>query len=92
MYAQGMSAAREDWPVLLGLFPSDWEQLGRRTGAVSRFATALVHELPYGKCEKWGGDAPALVKQALGNWQVSSSIRLASGLRRIRCSGAMTIT
>jgi hypothetical protein len=31
-----MSAVREDWQVLLGLFPSNWEQLGRRTRAVTR--------------------------------------------------------
>lgn len=31
-----MSALREDWQVLLGLFPSDWEELGRSTGAVTR--------------------------------------------------------
>lgn len=26
----------EDWPILLGLFPSTWEQLGRSSGAVRR--------------------------------------------------------
>jgi hypothetical protein len=31
-----MSAVREDWQILLGLFPSNWEQLGRHTGAVTR--------------------------------------------------------
>src|SRR6202158_5280168 len=31
-----MSALREDWKVLLGLFPRHWEELGRSTGAVSR--------------------------------------------------------
>jgi hypothetical protein len=31
-----MTALREDWQVLLGLFPSDWEELGRSTGAVTR--------------------------------------------------------
>lgn len=44
------------------------------------FATALVYELPYGKGKHWGNDAPAIVKYALGNWQLSSNIRLASGL------------
>ena len=44
------------------------------------FATALVYELPYGKGKHWGSGAPAVVKQALGNWQVSTTIRLASGL------------
>src|SRR5271166_267218 len=31
-----MSALREDWQVLVELFPADWEQLGRSTGAVAR--------------------------------------------------------
>src|SRR5258708_33189511 len=31
-----MCALREDWEVLLGLFPPDWEKLGRSTGAVTR--------------------------------------------------------
>ena len=31
-----MSALREDWQVLLGLFPAGWEELGRSTGAVAR--------------------------------------------------------
>ncbi len=31
-----MFALREDWPVLVGLFPSNWEALARSTGAVSR--------------------------------------------------------
>lgn len=31
-----MSALREEWQVLLSLFPSDWEELGRSTGAVTR--------------------------------------------------------
>jgi hypothetical protein len=31
-----MSALHEDWQVLLGLFPPDWEALGRSTGAVTR--------------------------------------------------------
>ncbi|MBV8829011.1 MAG: carboxypeptidase regulatory-like domain-containing protein [Acidobacteriaceae bacterium] len=44
------------------------------------FATALVYELPYGKGKTWGSNAPAVVRQVLGNWQVSSSFRLASGL------------
>ena len=44
------------------------------------FATALVYELPYGKGKQFGSNAPAVVRQVLGNWQVSSAIRLASGL------------
>jgi hypothetical protein len=31
-----MSALREDWDVLRDLFPPDWEELGRSTGAVRR--------------------------------------------------------
>ena len=31
-----MSAAHEDWQILLGLFPPNWEQMGRRSGAVTR--------------------------------------------------------
>src|SRR3989442_14415395 len=48
-----MSALREDWQVLLGLFPAGWEELGRSTGAVARlrgfnslndlFRTLLLH-------------------------------------------------
>lgn len=44
------------------------------------FATALVYELPYGKGKHWGSHAPLIAREALGNWQVSSVIRLASGL------------
>ena len=48
-----MSALREDWQILLALFPSGWEDLGRSTGAVARlrgfkslndlFRTLLLH-------------------------------------------------
>jgi DDE family transposase len=31
-----MSALQEDWPVLVGLFPANWEELARSTEAVSR--------------------------------------------------------
>jgi hypothetical protein len=31
-----MTALREDWAVLAGLFPDDWEALGRTSGAVTR--------------------------------------------------------
>lgn len=31
-----MTALREDWKVLCGLFPADWEALGRSSGAVAR--------------------------------------------------------
>ena len=48
-----MSAMREDWQVLVSLFPVGWEELGRSTGAVARlrgfdslndvFRTLLLH-------------------------------------------------
>src|SRR2546427_3477446 len=48
-----MSATREDWQVLMGLFPPGWEELGRSAGAVTRlrgfnslndlFRTLLLH-------------------------------------------------
>ncbi|MBV9677628.1 MAG: TonB-dependent receptor [Acidobacteriaceae bacterium] len=44
------------------------------------FATALVYDLPYGRGKHWGNNAPGIVKEALGNWQLSSVVRLASGL------------
>jgi hypothetical protein len=31
-----MTVANEDWSVLESLFPAEWEELGRRTGAISR--------------------------------------------------------
>jgi len=44
------------------------------------FVTALVYELPYGKGKTWGSNAPAAVRAVAGNWQVSTVVRLASGL------------
>jgi len=44
------------------------------------FATAFVYELPYGHGKRWGGAAPEVVGQILGNWQVSGIVRLTSGL------------
>jgi len=44
------------------------------------FATALVYQLPYGKGKRWGNAAPSVVRQIVGNWEVSGIIRLASGL------------
>ena len=44
------------------------------------FATALVYDLPYGRGKHWGNNAPEIVKEVLGNWQLSSVIRIASGL------------
>ena len=31
-----MTPMREDWLVLVGMFPPQWEQLARKTGAISR--------------------------------------------------------
>ncbi len=44
------------------------------------FATALVYELPYGRGKHWGNNAHFIAKEVLGNWQLGSVIRLASGL------------
>ncbi len=44
------------------------------------FATAFVYQLPYGKGRHWGNAMPFLVNQVLGNWELSSSIRLSSGM------------
>ena len=44
------------------------------------FAAALVYDLPYGRGKRWGSSAPGIAKEVLGNWQVSTVIRLASGL------------
>ena len=44
------------------------------------FTTAVVYELPYGRGKHWGNSAPAVVKEILGNWQISSVVRLTSGL------------
>ncbi len=43
------------------------------------FAVAGVYDLPYGVGKRWGSSAPWAVKQVLGNWQLSSNIRLSSG-------------
>lgn len=44
------------------------------------FATAFVYQLPYGKGKHWGTSAPFLVSQVLGNWELSSTVRFASGM------------
>ncbi len=44
------------------------------------FAVAAVYDLPYGVGKTWGSNAPWVLKQTLGNWQLSSNVRLASGL------------
>jgi hypothetical protein len=44
------------------------------------FAEALVYQLPYGSGRQFGGDAPWIARQTLGGWNVSTAIRLDSGL------------
>lgn len=44
------------------------------------FVTSLVYDLPYGKGKQWGSNAPGIVREALGNWQVSTVITLESGM------------
>lgn len=44
------------------------------------FATALVYDLPYGRGKRWGNDAPGIVKEVLGNWQLSGIVNIGSGL------------
>lgn len=44
------------------------------------FAEALVYQLPYGPGQRWGSQAPWLVRQTLGGWTASTAVRLASGL------------
>ncbi len=44
------------------------------------FAEALVYQLPYGPGRRFGGGAPMLLRQTLGGWNVSTAVRLSSGL------------
>jgi Carboxypeptidase regulatory-like domain/TonB dependent receptor len=44
------------------------------------FATAFVYDLPYGRGKRWGASAPGVLTQILGNWEVSGTVRLTSGL------------
>lgn len=44
------------------------------------FVTALVYQLPYGKGKTWGSGASPVIRGILGNWEVSSVVRLTSGL------------
>jgi hypothetical protein len=44
------------------------------------FATAFVYQLPYGKGKHWGNSTPFLVNQVLGNWELSSTVRISSGM------------
>lgn len=44
------------------------------------FAVAWTYQLPYGSGRQCGGTAPWAVRQAIGNWNLSGSIRMSSGL------------
>ncbi|MBV9759114.1 MAG: TonB-dependent receptor [Acidobacteriaceae bacterium] len=44
------------------------------------FAVAGVYDLPYGTGKQWGSNAPWILRQTLGNWELSTNIRVASGL------------
>ena len=44
------------------------------------FVASLVYDLPYGRGKRWGSSAPTVVKEVLGNWQVSTVTSLQSGL------------
>ncbi|MDQ6663823.1 MAG: TonB-dependent receptor [Acidobacteriota bacterium] len=44
------------------------------------FVTSLVYELPVGKGRQMGGNLPAVADAVLGGWEVSSIVRLQSGL------------
>ncbi len=44
------------------------------------FATAFVYQLPYGRGKHWGSNAPRIIGQVLGNWELSGVVRLTSGL------------
>jgi hypothetical protein len=44
------------------------------------FVNALVYELPVGKGRRFAGDMHPVVNAVLGGWQVSTIIRLSSGL------------
>ena len=44
------------------------------------FVTAWSYQLPYGVGKRWGTSAPGVVKQVLGNWEVSGIVRFTSGL------------
>lgn len=44
------------------------------------FAEAWVYQLPYGHDRHWGGTAPQILNQVIGDWNLSGTVRLASGL------------
>jgi len=44
------------------------------------FVTALVWNMPFGKGKRWGNSMPGAVNQAFGNWELSTIVKLNSGL------------
>lgn len=64
---------RDSYNTMLDYGPSTHDQ-------PQSFAIAGVYDLPYGSGKQWGGSAPWLMRQAFGNWELSTNIRLASGL------------
>jgi len=64
---------RDSYNTMLDYGPSTHDQ-------PQSFAVAAVYDLPYGTGKQWGGSAPWIVRQAFGNWELSTNIRLASGL------------
>lgn len=44
------------------------------------FVEAWYYELPYGTGRQFGAQAPQLVRQTIGGWNVSGAIRLTSGM------------
>lgn len=44
------------------------------------FVNAMVYDLPVGKGKKFGASMPAAANAILGGWQISSAVRLSSGL------------
>ncbi|HEX3685268.1 MAG TPA: TonB-dependent receptor [Bryobacteraceae bacterium] len=64
---------RDSYNTMLDYGPSTHDQ-------PQSFAVAAVYDLPYGRGMQWGGSAPWAVRQVLGNWELSTNIRLASGL------------
>ena len=44
------------------------------------FVEAWLYQLPYGTGRRWGSAVPQFMRQAVGGWNLSGAIRLASGM------------
>lgn len=44
------------------------------------FVTSLIYEVPVGKGKRFGGSMPAVADVIAGGWQISGTVRFASGL------------